>query len=458
MTHGRSSRSGQGGAVAPEPTNNEIVIPGSATTLYWMLPGPNAFMEYVAGLLNQRRAVAIHLNERTVLGHQTLLDQALARAHFDSLPVTLLRVYAASQIECDIAQHLCANNERQQISPAILADWHTRHLGGHVVDRAQESSHTFVLRPHGEEAMQVAWRYMQDFASALPGSLGNTRLILERSDKHESWPESELAPLRSSGHFASAQFDGALGPDEMTAYLGMRMAISGFSTQTEDLFVFPTKRLFKALIAEFASFDAHFAEGLMQMSAEELMALPQSLGALASRLPVSDTVWRHTSTKLGTLLIVEGKTLVHTLHEWHLASHSGRYQATAIRELERKKWRAYLTSLMPWFEQLRHALIDNLKDLLSVHLAPTNGMRVRRNPETGQEWSIAIGDLECNDIASLTRGTAPIRARTFKESASLDLCARIGRVRNEIAHMRAPQVQDIQRMLASLDTCRRAMP
>ena len=89
----------------------EISPPGVASALFWMLPGPSAFLERLAGLLNGHRAVAIHLSERTVLGHHGLIDGALARCHFDGPAPVMLRVHDASQIDCDVAQHLCASEK-----------------------------------------------------------------------------------------------------------------------------------------------------------------------------------------------------------------------------------------------------------------------------------------------------------------------------------------------------------
>lgn len=437
----------------PAPTEFEIAPSGAASSLFWMLPGPTAFLEHVATMLNRHRAVAVRLNERTVLGHQTFIERALARASFspsdghDGSDWVMLRVHDASQIDCDIAQHLCAADGRRQIGPMALSEWHTRRQRA---EGERLGPHTIVLRPRGEQARRAAWAYLREFAAALPGSVGNTRVILLRVDNDPSWNEAELEALARTGQFAAASFEGALGPDEMASYLGMRMAISGFAGVSPDVFVFPMKRLARTLIAEFAGFDAHFAEGLMRMTEAELLDLPHSLGALAGRLSVSDTVWRQTSPELGTLTTIEGKTLVHTLHEWHLASNAGPFQAAAAKDLERMKWRAHLTALMPWFEELRHAIIDELRPLLTLHLASTNGEKVRLLPRNGKEVRTKINDLECNDINAMTREEPKLSGRNRRERAALDLCFKVSRVRNEIAHLRPPHIRDIQLLIESL--------
>jgi hypothetical protein len=458
----------------------EVAPGGAASTLFWMLPGPNAFLEHVAALLNRHRAIAIHLNERTVLGHQTFIERALSRTSFgvseanDGSDWMLLRVHDASQIDCDIAQHLCATDGRRQIRAAALAEWHTvraRQRGDRL------APNVIVLRPRGAQAQQAAWSYINEFAQALAGpegSAGNTRLVLLRVDDGSGWNDAALAgqsgqaELMQSGSqgasvagsaspssAARASFSGALGPDEMASYLGMRMAIADFVGSSSDVFGFPMKRLARALIAEFAGFDAHFAEGLMCMSDAELLDLPHSLGALANRMAVSDTVWRQTSPELGTLITIEGRTLVHTLHEWHLASNAGPYQALALKELDRKKWRAHLSALMPWFEELRHAIIKELRSLLSVHLAASSGEKVRELPRTGKVVRTKIDDLECNDINAMTREEPRVVGRNQRERAALDLCFKVSRVRNEIAHLRPPQAQDVQMLIESLSDLRR---
>ena len=440
----------------PASSELEIAPSGAAITLFWMLPGPLVFLDNVASLLNRNRAVAVRLNERTVLGHQTFIERALARASFsasdhEGSDWVLLRVHDASQIECDIAQHLCAADGRKQIGPAALAEWHTRRQRE---EGEREAPQTIVLRPRGEQALRAAWAYLSDFAQALRGSTGNTRVILLRVDGDPAWKPAELEALKASGQFAAAFFDGALGPDEMVSYLGMRMAISGFAGASTDVFDFPMKRLARSLVAEFAGFDAHFAEGLMRMSEVELLELPQSLGALAGRMPVSDTVWRQTSPELGTLTTIEGETLVHTLHQWHLASHAGPYQQAAAKELGRMKWRAYLSALMPWFEELRHAIIEELRPLLETHLSPSQGVKIRYNEKTGREIRTAINDLEINDINAMTREEAALRGQTQRQRNTLGLCSSVARVRNEIAHLRAPQMRDVRQLIDALDTLR----
>jgi hypothetical protein len=435
---------------------SDLAPPEAASTLFWMLPGPAAFLEHVTGLLNRHRSVAVHLRERTVLGHQTFVEKALSRAVFDgsdATSVVTLRVHDASQIACDIAEHLNSRDGSRQVSPTALGELHTRKQRA---ESGAAAPHTIVLRPRGHEALRAAWTYLGDFSSALPGSAGNTRIVLLRIDDDPTWSTTDLDQLRKTGHFEAAVFDGALTADEMASYLGMRMAIAGGGRGEEDVFTLPTNRLARSLIAEFASFDAHFAEGLMRMHEDELMLLPQSLGALAARLPVSDTVWRQTSEERGTLTTIDGKTIVHTLHVWHLANHAGPHRDVAVKELARKRWRAHLTALMPWFEELRHALINELRPLLQQHLAPTHGERVRALRINGREMRTAIDDLECGDIAAMTRDDVPLRGRNQREREALNLSFKVSRVRNEIAHLRAPQLAELQKLIESLADFKRA--
>lgn len=431
----------------PPAVDAEIAVPGSANNLFWMLPGPSAFMDKVTSLFTRQRAVAVHLAERTVLGHHLLTDRALAQSHFDGAPPAMLRVHDASQIDCDIAQHL--GDGRKHISPSTLAEWNTQ---SHQQITGQVSPHTFALRPRGAQALKAAWTYLTEFAKALPNSGGNTRLILIRVDNDPTWDSRTLSKSLGDANLDVAFFDGALSADEMRAYIGMRIALSGRAGNQEDALSFPMKRLTRSLVGEFAGFDAHFAEGLIRMSDEELLELPRTLGALASRLAVSDTVWRQASNTT-----VPSDAQVHTLYLWHLASHTGPHQKLAEQELNRKTWCAQLYSLMPWFEQLRHQLIAQLHPLLSAHLELTNGFKVRVNAYNGREFRTAIDDLECNDIASMARDDDPIRPRTTADRAALDLCSRVGRVRNEIAHMRPPQLQEIRDLISSLEAYRAAL-
>ena len=97
----------QGPAITPGLTglsvDTEISPPGMASALFWMLPGPSAFLDRVASLLNNHRAVAVHLSERTVLGHHGLIDQALARCHFEGPAPVMLRVHDEPGVLATIA-------------------------------------------------------------------------------------------------------------------------------------------------------------------------------------------------------------------------------------------------------------------------------------------------------------------------------------------------------------------
>ena len=109
-----------------------------------------------------------------------------------------------------------------------------------------------------------------------------------------------------------------------------------------------------------------------------------------------------------------------------------------------------VSALMPWFEELRHALIEELRSLLLSHLAPTYGERVRVDKRSGRERRTPVNELECGDIAAMTNEDPPLRAQTSRERTALDLCRKIAKVRNEIAHLRPPKADEIQTLIASL--------
>jgi hypothetical protein len=146
---------------------------------------------------------------------------------------------------------------------------------------------------------------------------------------------------------------------------------------------------------------------------------------------------------------------VHTLHEWHLACHAGPHQEFARREFRRKKWRAHPSAPMPWSEQVRHEIVVKLRSLLLLHLAPTCGQRVRVDDRTGRQRRTMVDGLECGGIAAMTKEEPSLKGQTTRERLALNLCHRIARVRNEIAHLRPPRMEEIQTLMSALDDHRR---
>ena len=108
-------------------------------------------------------------------------------------------------------------------------------------------------------------------------------------------------------------------------------------------------------------------------------------------------------------------------------------------------------ALMPWLEEARHGVVDILRPLLKKHLANTGGKRILVFERGGRTTEVEIDDLELNDIAGMYHDRPRLTATSQREQDALDVCRQVARVRNELAHMRAPETNDVLGLVLSMD-------
>ncbi|MDR7296359.1 hypothetical protein J2X16_001698 [Pelomonas aquatica] len=76
--------------------------------------------------------------------------------------------------------------------------------------------------------------------------------------------------------------------------------------------------------------------------------------------------------------------------------------------------------------------------------------RLQVDERTGRERRTPVNELECGDIAAMTKDDPPLQAQTSRERTAMDLCHKIAKVRNEIAHLRPPKPEEVERLIAAL--------
>ena len=212
------------------------------------------------------------------------------------------------------------------------------------------------------------------------------------------------------------------------------------------------------LVAEFAGFDAGFAEELMRLGEHDLLELPQSLSLVAHRMSTSDAIWRESRFDTGSIAEINGDVQAHVLHEWHLASHEGPMQEAAGRSISSRYWRAALHALMPWLEERRHRIVTILTPALQVYLAPTGGVR-RKTSRGDRVIETAIADLECNDIVQMQLDQQnKLVVFDPHQKAAADICFKVSRVRNDLAHMKCPDPDAIVALVQAMDELLRDSP
>jgi len=380
-----------------------------ATDIYWLMPGPRAFIEAVIAAIVEHRWLAIRTPSFSIPGFTVALDAAVQRAHLDNERARWVRIYDSSEVAAQVGTVFNAPS----VLPSQLALMH-----GPI--------RSIVLDPTSELAVAHCEQYLEAFVetvSDVPRTRGQVCLIALLPQSHDA----TKAPVARCPQ--EIVFSGALTAEEMQAYVAVRMTDRSGPDSTG---------LLRWLVTEFAGFDAQLAEELMAMSDELLLALPKSLEALSAQ---ADNRWRTGRWSTGCYANVGGKTLRHVLHELHLSRHAGPEQRVAAEWLKRRYWRACLRSLLPWLEERRSCVIEVLRGPLEEHLRPTGG-KATRITRSGSRIETHIDDLEYNQIPGLVFNEG-FRVTEPRQKLAVELCFAAKRVRDDMAHLRPPEVRAI---------------
>jgi len=176
-------------------------------------------------------------------------------------------------------------------------------------------------------------------------------------------------------------------------------------------------------------------------------------------MSTTDAIWRESRFDTGSVAEINGDVQAHVLHEWHLASHKGPMREAAARSIASRYWRAALHALMPWLEERRHRIVMILTPALEVYLSPTGGMMRKTSSRGDRVIEIAISDLECNDLVQMQLD----RQNQFMvfdphQKAAADICFKVTRVRNDLAHMKCPDPDAIVALVQAMDELLRDSP
>jgi hypothetical protein len=113
---------------------------------------------------------------------------------------------------------------------------------------------------------------------------------------------------------------------------------------------------------------------------------------------------------------------------------------------------------MPWLEERRHRIVTILTPALEVYLAPTGGVR-RKTSRGDRIIETAIPDLECNDIVHMQLDQQnKLVVFDPHQRAAADICFKVTRVRNDLAHMKCPDPGAIIALVQAMDELFRDAP
>ena len=256
--------------------------PSIVPALYWGLPTPTYFVHRVASRTRQHRATVLSVTRQGVPGTWDYVKEGLARA---DIPVVVdLHIREGMDIASEVGPHFGC----EFLTAAKLAGTSATRLTA------------VLLRPAGNAARKSCEDYFRGFLDALAHAKGNTYLLVEIMD-------GEIIEDASAEGFQVLAFNGAISPDEMSAYVGLRMLGRSGPGST---------KLLRSLVYEYSGFDVTLAERLIALPDSDILGLPHSLGALLEADPLR---WQNKSWLEGTTAFVDGCETRHPLCEWHLA-------------------------------------------------------------------------------------------------------------------------------------------
>jgi len=382
------------------------------TDLYWTLPGPRRFISRVAGYAACSRILCINLPLDLMPGTWEGVKKGLTDAHVGNVFDLIIR--GGTDIAADIGVHF----DRSRVTAEQLAGM------------TAEQPTAIILRSMGEEARHNCECYAHEFMNAIGSVKGNTHLVIGFNE-----PD-----LRADQHNAGIQvvvFDGSLTYDEMDAYVALRMLNHMGPGST---------RLTRMIVSEFAGHDVDFAERLMWLDESHIVniidQLPVMMGDDQER-------WR-TRSWLHRTESVANANSPHVLHDRFLMEHAGSPEEKegARKRIEQRYWRACVKAMTPWLEERRMRVVSFFDDQI-YEIAKQHDGKIPR-PQGDRTIYSDPEELEYNNIVGMYfKGI--LEARTQPQRDAIAICKTAKSVRDDIAHLRMPNSEDIMGLVRKMD-------
>lgn len=130
---------------------------------------------------------------------------------------------------------------------------------------------------------------------------------------------------------------------------------------------------------------------------------------------------------------------------------SGPNQEEAQTAAKKRYWRACVQTLTPWLEERRLQVLDILKQPLDKLLRPTGGKHIKVLPG-GKAIEIERNELEYNNIVGMTYFEGLAIPSDPRSQQALAVCKVAKAVRDDLAHLRAPESQDVLSLISTMDS------
>jgi hypothetical protein len=377
--------------------------------LYWSLPGPKNFISRIRLSIANARLLWLNMPEQVVPGTWTGIEDGLHQAHIETKK---LYVREGTDISSDLGVHL----EQARFTAHEFAHYNQRSLA-------------VLLIPDGP----VGLKHCQQFAVEF----------------HDTWKRNTLA---CSGHviicdrnqdvttdqhddgISTIAFDGGLTPDEMDAYVALRMLEIPGPGST---------RLTRAIVSEFAGFDVEFAEQIISLDQSQIMRICENMGILQDD---DQKRWRQPSwIYRSNSLVNPGAT--HVLHDFYLAQHGSEFEKdSALNRIKRRYWRACIKVITPWIEERRPQVLSHFSKQINTIAAKNNG----KIPNERTGFCLDPEAIEFNNIVGMVSAKV-LKIETPEQNAAYVICRKVKNVRDEIAHLRMPKVNDVLDLILAMD-------
>lgn len=383
-----------------------------ASDLYWSLPGPRDFIARVEEAAAKSRLLWINLPNETLPGTWERVKVALEHGRIDS--IIDLAIKGGTDIASDIGVHF----GRRSVT--------AEELGG--FDAQQKTA--IMLRSEGESAIVNCERYARAFFKCIENNSGNVLLVI---GGHE---ESMTKDVKGGG-IQVVTFDGGLSRDEMDAYVALRMLNRSGPGST---------RLTRSIISEFAGFDVELAEQLMQLDESHIVNIVDNLVLLMGDSPFR---WRHDSWLMRTRTYSDSNA-THVLNDRHLTEHGPvGMREEAKNRIKRRYWRACVSILTPWLEERRLEVISVFERQITK-LASLNSGKIAKPIGKDRFVYLDPAELEFNNIVGMSYNSV-LTATTPRELEALNVCKMAKTVRDDIAHLRMPDPNDVSKLIVEMD-------
>lgn len=383
-----------------------------AADLYWTLPGPRKFIGRVAESAGLVRLLWVNLPLEPIPGLWEGVKTGLKHAHIDRVVELIIR--EGTDIAADIGFHLSLRRITAEELISFEAPRRT----------------AVILRAEGAKGHANCDMYSRAFLESVGKGHGNVMLVV-------SGHEANLVEDVCKGELGVVGFDGGLSPDEMDAYVSIRMLDRSGPGST---------RLTRSIVSEFAGFDVEVAEQLMQLDESQLVSVVDHLGALMDE---GGARWKDDSWMARTRSTA-APGVTHVLHDYFLSKHgSGEIRDQASKRTSARYWRACVKTLTPWLEERRLKVIGFFASQVNKIAAANNG-KIPKPIGANRVVMVDPAELEYNNIVGMS-GAGEIMTATEKEQAALTVCKLAKYVRDDIAHLRMPAVMDVVRLIVEMD-------